>query len=188
MNGRLNAHSEHGSWCVKVYLYERMFVMRLVVAMLTAGLAFDRPHVWDSQRLDEWNAGQSLWTTHKTDWTDVQQQLSKTIQASPGIYGMVYTTSNAHTTSRFRVDLCERETIWSVVIECYRIGAYHRTLPYIPNDGSILMVVNTPFINEDVMRGRMETLKAISKGAQMKRVSRSDEDGRTKAPPASPRS
>ena len=43
----------------KVYLYESQIV-ELVVEMLTAGLAFDCPHVWDTQTLIDLNDGRSL--------------------------------------------------------------------------------------------------------------------------------
>ena len=147
--------------------------------MLTAGMIFDRPHLWASEALKcPLGIGTSLWYTCDEDWYRLQEGLSTSIQTAPLIHGMVYTAANEHTTSRFRMDLIEDDvlnaTVWSAVVQCFRIGAYHRTLSFIPSDASFLILIRTPMKLSDPISSaeqrRLDALDTITSNAKLKRV------------------
>jgi len=139
--------------------------------MLTAGLpcVATQPRVWDSQTLNDWNRGCSMWSSSVDDWSTIQQRLSTFIQHAECTNGMIYTSSDHHDTCRFRVDFLDKRK-WSMTVQCYRAGPFHRTLPFIPNNACFLVLMCMPDDSTERVQQRLAIIHAISKNAGLDHV------------------
>lgn len=108
--------------------------------MLTCGLTYDRPKMFDTNLLCR-RGEQWFWS--RTDWVDVQEALSCAVQASPAMVGFVYTPKSDKETSMFSVTLNSNSELWKCVIRCYAIGPFHRTLDGIVEDATIMVRFRT---------------------------------------------
>ena len=131
--------------------------------MLTCGMTYDRPKMFDTNLL---GVRGEQWFLSSTDWVDVQAALSCAVQASPAMVGFVYTPKSDKETSMFSVTLNSNCELWKCEIRCYAIGPFHRTLDGIEEDATIMVRFRTCACIE-THEERMEVIGAVVAKAKL---------------------
>jgi len=152
---------------LQVYLLHLLFLQFFTFHfrmpdMVTAGLAFDRPHTWATDQLKGWGAPPTCWfATSDLTWVLVQDRINMVLQHANGVHGVVYYSANKSSTSQYRIDFLDHDCVWSVVLQIFTVGPFHRTLPFIPSDACILLGACTPQVDQNTFLHRRLRIQNI---------------------------